>query len=720
MPVQTFVVDLRKKPLGGESLVSPMLYPLMRDRDLVHLEYPGAYAYKEELKQLTIDLHIHLQRSNTRSDNWTLAVLMDQNADAGPDWGSLSHQIHALRHEVFPTLEDEFGQEPTFTLGLLFDQWDRTPRRQIPTSAPRFVQWSIDHFGMLHEDLFPSSNTIPGEPSAEYPHLLTKTDLDRLNDEFSESRIDDLFDQKIQACKSVRQKSQERGDIHPPVRDIKKLSTTRDKLKKSLGESDSLELVGDVQDVLSALGPDLCHMRNDLALLRIPVRENPLSDRRQALIYRDYILGVLPHLPGRHLEDELANQNNKETRAYWVGRRKESNQVSQIRHDEDDLCAAAKELSTRLQQAKDSFTHKNLEDYKIELFEPFDHSCDLEDSDDWRDTVENLSSFSFLRTSQINRWSRWVETVDATIKRRDARLSSELTDCLLRARQEWRSHPTRVHEGSDIEDLVNGLRRKYRKKRERVFAESPDGFMNDWRERASAHADNVRRAFRLRPTRRRLQLAIGTVFFLLLLSLLVISPLSLSQQFLSIGFWTGACILVVGIGFYLARQRLVSKIQHRTEEGVNEAKLVLDNLHQFVQDRQEMIEQYFQVLAAKRNLERAEQRRDQIEQDRLHDRHHRQALREHSENMEALQHFLGCSTTMASSTANTFTSNLDRADAPPFESSLYALRGANSRSVEVLGYDDIETDLLPGLNKIGFGRDPAFQVSPDSDSASEG
>lgn len=712
--MQTFVVDFRQNPLGEESFASAMLYPMRAKGHLRRMNAPRGYTNRAELRRVTRNLHVHLQRNHTESEQWRLVVLLDQNTEKDPAWGSLSHQIHALRAHTLTPLDESYNQRPTIILGILPDHWDRRTKTQIPTSPECFLQWSIDRFGMLRlnslqelEDSDPMSKAA----LSRYPHLLTEADQPSFTDS-SASDVRNFFEDKIKACESFQDRLKEQFDVFPPVCIPRELVGIRDALLDHLNQPEDERTLGAVfqeqaKKRLSALAETLHRQRRDLVLLRMPVSREPLPRRKRDLMRLDYVQGAfsLPH--DLRLRDSLLSDDD-DTFAYWFGTRKNPGESSRIHQSDDDLCDSVQRNLALLEDVKSSLDLETLGSYQLELFEPFDHSCDLKDSDDWEDAVEQLNQFPFFRPAvPRGEWSNWVEEIDQLVNQKYNRLSSKLSDCLTEARKEWKDQPTRIEEGEEIERKVAELESSFKKQRRNVVEESSEGFVNDWEERADALADSIRQALKLRPTKQQFTWTCGSVLGLLVLLTGTVTGFPLGAW--PIGFWGVVSLLLGTLGLFLARKRLVSQIEQETQRATTEAENVVDELHTFIQSREGTIENYFKTLATRKNLERARRAQSEIEAERLRHRHHQQSLMEHADETSALRDFLGCS---ATDRHNDTFDIIERLDAPAFCSPVYALKRPNKSTTEVFGKEK-DTDLLPGLQEITKDPDPAFQVSED-------
>lgn len=719
--MQTFVIDFRENPLGEESFASAMLYPLRARGQFTRMDAPQGYLRRAELRRLTRNLHMHLQRDHTESEQWGLVVLLDQSTEKDPAWGSLSHQFHALRAYILNPLDDTYGQKPALTLGILPDYWSRSTQTQIPESPEAFLQWGIDRFGMLRvNSLQGVEDSAPVSEAAlsRHPHLLAETDEPTFTDASAQD-VRNFFEEKIKACKSFHNNLEEQFDVSPPAWNPRELVGIRDRLLDHLDQAKDKRTPWAVfQDQakrhLSALGGALYRQRRDLVLLRVPVNREPLPRRKRDIMRLDYVQGACSLPSGLELRDSLLGDDD--IFAYWFGTRQEPDQSSQIDLSEDHLCDSVQRNLAHLQEAKLSLDRETLGSYQLELFEPFDHSCDLEDSDDWKGVVERLNEFSFLRSAAATgRWSGWVEEVDGLVNEKYDRLSSKLSTCLTEARQEWKDQTTRTEEGEDIERKVAELEKRFERKRGNVFDQRSEGFVNDWEERADALADSVRHALQLRPTRQ--QFVWILVGVLTLLALLLTGTVStFPSRAWPIGFWGVFSLLLGALGLFLARKRLFSQIRRETQRATREAENVIDDLHTFIESRETTIENYFETLATRKNLERARRTQNRIEAERLHRRYHQQSLLEHADEAVSLRDFLRCSSKDIgeNSSSGIDSPDIERLDAPPFCSPVYALKRPSTSKIEVLGTEVEGTDFLPGLQKISVEADPAFHAEVDS------
>jgi hypothetical protein len=594
------------------------------------------------------------------------------------------------------------------TLGIILDHWDRTATTQIPEAPEAFLQWSIDHFGMLRDSALPESSLGLEEKRSQYPHLFVDFP-ERSHTNFSESEIRTLFEAKIEASRALRDDVEEQFDVLPPACDTRLLIRLRDRVVHRLAQAEDDRSPWDVcRDLarrhLSALGETIYAQRKDLALLRMPVSRTPLARRKHNLMYLDFLQGVLPLLSSFDLRDRLVSDDD-ENLAYWLGTRETPDRASQIQVSEEALCTSVQRYLNNLEAETSSLKFDTPSGFHLELFEPFDHGCDLADSDDWKSTVQRLNDFPFFRrATPTGWWSDWAEEVGGLVDRKHDQLSAELSACLTEARQEWKGQPKKTVEGEDIDSTVAELKAEYEEKRKNIFRQPSEGFVNDWPERADGLGNSVRKALQLRPTKQQFGWALGSV--LVALVLLSTTNISVSSQIWPLGFWGGTSLLLGSLGFLLARRRLFSQIRQETRRATREAETLMDGLHNFMQARQATIENYFQAIAARENLQRAKRKQDDIESKRLRLRYHQQALQEHRDEAGALRDFLQCS---GANIEDDSLEELEQLDGPPHCSVVYALKRAEPSVIEAFGAE-VETDLLPGLQKISVDVDPAFQV----------
>jgi len=677
-----------------------MLYPLQAEDQLFRLKYPEGYRHRDMLRRLTEEVHTRLQRTHTESEEWFLVVLMDQVTSEDPAWGSLSHQISVLRKFVLTPLRENYSQEPAFTIGLLPDYWERKTGPQIPTTPEHFLQWSLDRYGLLRVQTLEVPTPVSIETSEQYEYLFHESDKPRIADG-SESEIRNLFDSKINAIPRSREMD---GDVLPPTQNPDLLRSIRDQILEDFQDGTPWSTCQRlVRKHFSALGETIQEQLNDLALLRMPMGREPLPRRKRDLIHLDYVQGIFPLLPGIDLQEHLADTNDK-IRAYWLGTRETTDRVSSIEIATSNLYGSAQRYEAHLQEERTSLDQAEVGSFRLELFEPFDHDCELTFSEDWKPTVHRLNSFPFVRrAASSSRWLPWAEDVEEVISKKYAHLSSELSDCLTEARQQWDDHPTRTEEGQEISPLVTQLENTAETKRQGVLDRSSEGFSNDWSDRAESLASSVQNALKLRPTRQQLPWSLGAVFLLSILLLIPSSNLATSRMS-SLVFLVVTGLLLGLLGFYLARRHLISCIKEETNRATREAENVIDELHQFVRNREEAIENYFEALIAKKNLERAREKQEEIESRRFYHHFHQRTLSEHLDEANALSNFLPYSETENEELPSDTIEQLDR---PPHISPVYWLTRSDPTTIQAFT-EEIETNLLSGLEEITAKADPAL------------